>query len=692
MSSRPLQLVIPFHQPLTASESAVARACDEVYAPLLDTIAAAPRLRVAVHFTGHLLDYLSRRQDRLLLSLRELVQAERVEVLGGLFYGGPPALLPELDLRGQLQMMAEFWESFVGSAPVGYWLPDLAWAVELPRLLDESGLAYGFVSSTQLVGAGSVPPRLGRAERGGLAQPLFVLHAPLSSGLPGTPVDEWLTAVHAAAAAGASSSPLSVWVRAESLGLEPGTQRWCAQEGWLAQWIAALTGDEIETVLPRATFATARIDEGLRLRPTFATELGAVGVQPGPVEWADFPMLFPELGTLVRRMLRLSDKLRLAITSMEEEGLEEDWSDTLATAQRLLFSAQASEVYWRGAEPGFSDPAMRDAVMTRLCQAERMIDVLVQGEDDWLALEEEDRDGDRVDEVFVANRRLAAWIVPARAGLVRALDDRELDRTLLDAGPRREEPFFAEAAAAPRGLPEGPPRRGQNLIRLADELPMTSDALERGGIRERLLEVDVSPSELFAGRVGALAATPSELLENRIDEEGDVCYRLRLRATHGLDGLRPTRVTLDKELTLPLDAAELRLVYQAEVEPAPALLAVELPLRLGASPAELWCNGEARPLVEATLPAVGELRLLDRDGCGVGLSLEPAQEVWVTPLATTVRDLAGYRPVSQGVFLVVAIRLEGSTRAALSLRLVHPEPEPEPESASVELEPTGDVD
>ena len=200
------------------------------------------------------------------------------------------------------------------------------------------------------------------------------------------------------------------------------------------------------------------------------------------VDWPDFALQFPEVDALHRRMLRASDKLREAIATMEEEGMADEWSSDLATAQRCIFSAQAPDAYWRGRGKGFADPKLRDAVMTRLTRAERLIDALVQGEDDWISAEEEDRDGDLVDEVFVSSRHLAAWIVPGEGARVRTFDDRLSGRNVFDVGSIERERATTQ------------------------------------GMRELVLDLETSPEELFSGGTKELAAGSYVQRQSAIDE------------------------------------------------------------------------------------------------------------------------------------------------------------------------------
>jgi hypothetical protein len=414
-------------------------------------------------------------------------------------------------------------------------------------------------------------------------------------------------------------------------------------------------------------------EEAKHVSPVFydpgSGELPFFGIRPG------FVARHSELDTLYRRMLRASDKLRVAIGAMEEEGLEEAWSDVLATAQRLVFGAQSSDAYWRGPHPGFTDPRERDAVLERLCAAEAMIDTLIQGEQDWIGTEEEDRDGDLVEEVFAANRYLAAWLVPARAGAIRTLDDRQKRCSLLDAGVRRTEPFIADMAQAELAGEaadlQGPPKRGVDLRRLALDLPAVADDIERMGVREWLLDADVTPDELFSGTVdrSAQELPATEVLENRIDETGDCSYTLRVRSRLRLDGIRPRVATVYKATVLAIDAPKVSMAFDVELEgDGDALLALEVPLRLGTTTPRLHVDGESIETNRTVYPEVSELRV-DGDGRPVLLRMNPPLDVWVLPVRTTLRDLDGYRAVDQGLVAVPVLPVENRASMRVVLQV-----------------------
>lgn len=670
-----IQVVIPFHQPLTTSDADLAEACKKCYVPILDAIEQAEDLRVSLHFNGHILDYLARKQEDMLLRLKTLTKRGQVEVLGGLFYGGIPALLPEMDVRGQIEMSGEFWDSYLGMVPRGLWLSELAWTPELPRLLEETGMDYSFIASGQLQMKEGTQRSLGCVERGGQSMAAFVLDSVLSGHLPGRPVDEW---VKGAVDRGSKNGHrlLSVWVRAESLGLEPGSAEHClGQDGWLSQWFAALSeANGLEPVLPEGTFPQVRPVEPLRLRNSVAPELHGLGTGDAVVDWTDFPFEFTEVDTLYRRMLRASEKLREAIGIMEDEELEETWSDKLATAQRLVFGAQAPDAYWRGVAPGFGDPAVRDATMARLQRAESMIDMLVQGDEDWLSTEDQDLDGDLSDEVFVATRHLMAWLVPSHGADIRSLDNRASERNVFDVGSRRQEPYFSAMAKAPKGKPQSAPgKRGENLVRLTDDLPTDADALPRRGMRHWILEQDTSPQEFFSGSAIDLPAAraPWDVMNNGIDEDGDCSYSLSISSQLPLQGHKARTLHVQKDLNIPIDSATVQQDFKLRLEGGSAVLwAMEIPVRLGLGAMKVLADGDEAPANKPLLSGVKSLRLESQDGEAMEIAFSASTDVWWLPVRSTLRALEGYQAVDQGVVVVPVVRVEGETSVGMTMRLL----------------------
>jgi hypothetical protein len=342
------------------------------------------------------------------------------------------------------------------------------------------------------------------------------------------------------------------------------------------------------------------------LNPTVRPKQTALVTQARAVDWQSFVHV-PEIRAVHRRMLQVSDKLREAIAMMEDEGLEDDWSDALATAQRQLFAAQAPEAYFNPVVPSGSKRDVpvptrtRERTMQLILRANSRLDGLLQGEDDWIGAEEEDRDRDLCEEVIIANARAGAWLVPA-TGTVNSFDYRARHRNVLDVARGRDIVCHCqgEGCCGHDGstVPSAGMAMGADATVVEPSKSEITPALPVGqpyGIVSWLLEADTTPAEVYSG--AALDLLPNDLAwdvqDNAIDEEGDCSYTLRLAATTPLRGRAERSVVLERRFQLPFDAARLSVEQDVLLQGSPeVLLATQIPVRLRGADAALFVDGE----------------------------------------------------------------------------------------------------
>ncbi len=571
-----LQLLISIHENVRRPPEELDRVWHQDYVPFIVKLGER-RLRAAMHITGHLLDHLAEDREKNLFELRRLAHERRLEMLGGLFYGGIPSLLPELDVHGHLHMMSEYWESFLGQAPRGFWLPELIWSPEIPRLLAGSGQRYGFITSAQ-IGHHQEPTRpLVVVERGERSLPAFVVDSELSAALTNGELVGWLTRVESLAHM--QGELVTVWLDATRL-IEADK----AEPGALARFFEAFSS--LTTVLPCESF-----DATIAARPARLAPDPSVDSWPGCAgyELGDFTFRSAAVDNLVRRMLRASGKLADTITYMEEQEREAEWGDVLANAQRLVFAAQARDPYVQGTDP--EGDALRQDAMAKLIRAEELIDGLFQEGGEWLTTEEADADGDLNDEVFVSSRHLSAWVVPAEGGAIRALDDRPGAITLVSPSDARH------------GLAHS--------------------------IRDLVLDAACGPSAVFGDKAESLLPDPApwKVLKNSIEEDGDCAYELALTLETELR--EPGgKLEVAKRLRIAIDAAALSLDYVVRSQDARgAVFAITFPLHLPSPLTAVLANGDPLEQGALELCEVDDLRF-ECEGGALELSFEPATELW----------------------------------------------------------------
>src|SRR3989338_8504227 len=115
------------HQPVGNFDFVFARAHDRAYRPFLDVLKAHPRIRISLHYSGILLDWLERNRPEYLRDLRALSEAGQVEILGGGYYEPILPMLGDRDREGQIAKLSRRVESLFGAPPRGMWLAGGGW-------------------------------------------------------------------------------------------------------------------------------------------------------------------------------------------------------------------------------------------------------------------------------------------------------------------------------------------------------------------------------------------------------------------------------------------------------------------------------------------------------------------------------------------------------------------------------------
>ena len=674
-------LLLAIHPSVATSEAGLAELVVHTLIPMLDALEARPHAHVAWHMNGHLLDHLARHHEGFLLRLRPLVEQGQLEVLGGPFYGGIPALLSEADVRGQVAMAAEFWESILGAAPQGCMLPEMAWAAELPRLLQDTGIAYGVVTDAQLAYGQAVCPGWGRLERGGHSLFALCIDAALSAAFYVDPTAGFAAKLSARAqAAGAHAAPVSVVVNGEALGPLPERG---AHTG-LAELLDALAHEGVALRLPHTLLGQPGLAEAVVLAreysplvaPPSYRQAGRVPVvskssslQPSQLgqwaqqhitSWAEFPARFAAADAMYRRMLRVSDRLKRAIERMEDEGLDEAWSGQLATAQRAVFRAQSSEGFGAGRLAGFVEPAVRDATLRAICSAEERLDGLMGASDAAGESTAVPSMGSAVrfagpalaspsdlldEELFVAAQGQLAWVSPKRATL-RALEPQGQQRNLLDAWTEAELLATAQAQGQGGGMGD----------MLTSARPGADSAA--ASVRE-----DVVPAA-FCGPWQPDAVDRPAADASSDDGGSGGPLHIAWTAHAQLPGDDP--VALRKRIALP--TAGIGVDWHIEARPAghsAAAYSLQIPLRPSASATSLEIDQKNVSVAQGQRDAFTRIRVLAADAPPVVIACEPAdgwQLAWQPGVGGALQPGNGgivltlSRPVGQGFAATVTLR------------------------------------
>jgi hypothetical protein len=469
-----LVLIIHAHQPVGNFENVFEDSYQRCYLPFIETLEKHPRVRLGLHFSGGLLDWIGRAHPEYFERLRELCAKRQVEMLGGGFYEPILIAIPPQDRTEQLRRLADYIEKNFGKRPRGAWLTERVWEPQLPSSLAEGGVEYTLVDDNHFLAGGFEADQLWgyyTAEDLGRAVKLLPGNKTLRYYIPFRDPGEtthflWQTSqthVNGFAAMGDDLEKFGSW---------PGTYDHCYRNGWLenffsaleacAEWLDVCTPAEaIDSHAPlgRADLPAASYQEMMewalptpargayhKLLEQFAERPDVLPFLRGGV-WRGFFAKYGESNLMHKKMLHVSQKVaKLANDGAANAAFE----DARSHANTLLLSGQCNDAYWHGVFGGLYSPHLRSSVWRALVQAETIADRLARQmarrqvprvETEYAEHTKCDFDADGRDEIYFTSNNYAALVSPADGGTVSALDYRPSGAALINSLARRPEAY-----------------------------------------------------------------------------------------------------------------------------------------------------------------------------------------------------------------------------------------------------------
>ena len=143
-----LSLAIHNHQPVGNFDHVFAEGYRVAYEPMITALERHPAIRMALHYTGPLRDWLVEHQPELMARIRALVARGQVEMMTGGYYEPVLVALPDVDKLGQVRKLTQAVQDDFGYTPTGAWLAERVWEPHLPKPLAEAGVEYTIVDDT----------------------------------------------------------------------------------------------------------------------------------------------------------------------------------------------------------------------------------------------------------------------------------------------------------------------------------------------------------------------------------------------------------------------------------------------------------------------------------------------------------------------------------------------------------------
>ncbi|MFH0750392.1 MAG: alpha-amylase/4-alpha-glucanotransferase domain-containing protein [Chloroflexota bacterium] len=708
-----LALAIHNHQPVGNFGWVFADVYEQAYRPMVDALDRHPGVRLALHYTGPLLDWLRAERPEFLARLRALVDCGQVELLGGGYYEPVLASLPERDRVGQLVKMADEVERIVGLRPRGAWLAERVWEPDLPTSLVTAGYGWTIVDDNHFRAAAIPEDRhwgpYTTDDQGHLLT-VFGTEKGLRYRIPFGEVDD-LIAYLRDHATEEGDRVGTMGDDGEKFGSWPTTWEHCwGATRWVDRFFDALEANAgwLTTITP-SDWLAGNAPIGRAYLPTASyAEMGEWSLPPdesrvfadllhraeaaGSPEyrylrggfWRNFQVKYREINDLHKQMLRTSTK----VATMPEGPVR-------TAALDHLYQGQSNDCYWHGLFGGIYISHMRLATYEHLIAAEDVADQAARAAGatvDGVRVEDIDLDG--VPEVVIATAGQVVAVKPSEGAGIGSWDVRAVRHALAAVLRRRPEASHQTLVAHERRLAEqgGASAPAGGVGSIHDRVSM-----KEPGLADRL---HYDRYERRSGLVHLLApaTTPGAFARADATEYGDfVAHPFRVEATgddHGggwarlvRDGVACTPagalpVRVEKTIAAGGDRRTPTLSLEVRVEnrgagPLEVTLAVEWATTMlggGGNPAAWYLlDGERiRHDAAAVRADLGELRSgNDYVGLEIATRVEPPAETWISPIDTVSNSEAGFERVYQGSALVFAWPLVLPAGAATTVRVEH---------------------
>ena len=382
------------HQPVGNFDFIFERAFNQAYKPFLDVLASHPRIRLSMHFSGILLDWIERNRPDYVAGLRTLVDRGQVEILGGGFYEPILPVLSDADKVGQLRKLSAAVKRLFGTSPRGLWLAERVWEPTLVKPISEAGLEYVLLDGSHFKMVGKTEDDMDGyflSEDQGHVLKLFPIHDVIRDYIPFRPVEEVVDAL-----VRLDSGPDVQVVfgdDGEKFGDWPGTHHHVYSDRWLHRFFEAVEArsDRIR-VEPLESGLKPAKNLGLVYLPPASYQEMMVWAQdsrdivlfrkaqkalekesePGTQKflrgtfWRNFFNKYAESNRMHKQGIRVSADLEAAGSALSAADREK--------ALDCVWQSQCNCGYWHGVFGGLYLPHLRFALYRNLIEAQKVLD------------------------------------------------------------------------------------------------------------------------------------------------------------------------------------------------------------------------------------------------------------------------------------------------------------------------------
>ncbi len=469
-------LIFHAHQPVGQFDHVCEKVFQSSYNPLIKELYEHSKVKVCLHYSGFLLEWLEYNHPEHIDMVRSMVKRGQAEILSGGYYEPILAVIPEEDRVDQISLHKTRIKEIFNYDPKGLWLAERVWEPQLPKSLHKAGIEYVLIDDNHIKYLGfkeeeTFYPFV--TEDQGYPVKIFPINETIRYLTPWKLPEEtkdFLSRVknfekNRIVVFSSDSEKMGEWPAGDRT-----THDICYVSGYDGRpWMSAFLKmiEETPWIIPTtlSEYVAVFNPSSLIYLPTVSYDKLSVwslptGAQIGYKKmmeiaehqeiyfkslifwfskggfWRNFLTKYSESSNMHNKMLYVRKK----ILEAEKRGADES---LIGTLKRELFKAQCNDVYWHGLFGGVYLRSLRNSVYKHLIFAEREAEKLLQNLSVFKLprMLELDFNCDFIPEILIEGHNLNVYISPHKGGSVFELDSKKALFNLLNVKTRVKEPY-----------------------------------------------------------------------------------------------------------------------------------------------------------------------------------------------------------------------------------------------------------
>lgn len=694
MQSIYLGLAIHNHQPVDNFPEVFDKAYSDAYLPFVEALENHPRIRLSLHYSGCLLDWLLENKRDFIERVARLAKRGQVEIMTGGYYEPILPVIPDADSLGQIAKLTSAVRREFGQSPAGMWLAERVWEPQLPGTLARAGVEWTIVDDNHFHAVGLNPDQLLGyyvTEDEGLPMKVFASSKDLRYSIPWHKVEDVIEYVRSLATED-GRRVVAMGDDGEKFGLWPGTFKHSWEDGWVENFFTAIEENSswLKTI-PLGEYARFNEPLGRVYLPTASYhEMQEWSMPPASSHefhekvkrleqdnryditrymhagfWRCFLAKYPEINHMHKKMLRVHGKVRRAIAeTASDSALDELWK------------GQCNCPYWHGVFGGVYLYHIRQSVYRHLIAAENAADAALKKGQPWLEWTASDFDVDTTDELLIEGEMQNLYLDPDEGAAIVEWDLRRAEHNLGAVMTRRQEAYHLHITEAIRRS-----KPDENEVKTIHEIfKVKQDNIDQ------YLHYDKHRRHSLVDHIFPIGTTMEDYISSNYEEMGDFAGRpysytvdavgnglkLHLRRDGHIssgDKRLPFRVEKDVAVQMSQEGMKVRYVLTNTSDaPVEGVFASEWNLSLSEeSHNQHCCCDTSKPMQERlrleAIQDVADVKVLylSDPQSGFSLSLEMSQpaRLWRLPIQAVTNSEDGFELTYQGSCIILgwAIKL-----------------------------------